>query len=940
MKKKYLVIIFLITCCFSLSVQSQDKKPLKPEDYILWKTMDNPQISNDGEWLSYESNPFTGDGSLLIRNNINDKVEIIPRAYSAKFSSNSEFIVFKIKPQEATVRKAKLAKKKKEDLPKDSLGIMLLSNLKVIKYPELKSFLMPENKSGWFAFSIETKAKDKTKEKDVDKKEVDKKEADKKEADKKDVKKNKLKTETLIIAEPKKEKFVTFEKVNDYSVAKDGKWIGYVSNSGDSVNTAEVNIYYTDSEKSLSVFKSAGEAKNSAIDLVSSQIAFIFSQDTTENKVFKLFYASEKQKEAKAIADSTNKIISKGYIVSTEAKLFFSDDNSKLFFGTSPYIKTLPKDTIADDEKVVLDLWTWKDTKPMSQQLIELEKENKRSYQAVYYPLTGQIFQLSDDSIPDIQLMKKNNGRIALGSSELPYDLVSSWEARDSKDYFVIDIQSGEKTKILKKNQFSVYMSPEGRFVAYFNDRDSLWYLYNVNTSTTRILTDKKLSKFYTIDYDNPGDPPPYGIAGWTENDKSVLVYDKYDIWEFDTEGKIKPVNITAGKIPGKNINRYLKLDDDAFCIGANEDILIKYQNDDSMEEGFYVIDHLDRNKFKFLLKDNYKFYNITKSKNSKALIFRRSSYKEFGDLWLSDVGFSKIQKISDVNPQQSKFLWGSNELVNWTFNDKKMKGMLIKPDNFDPKQKYPMITYFYEKTSQTLHSYYGVNPSRSVINFPLYASNGYLIFIPDIEFEIGKPGESGLNVVLSGVYALIEKGFVDQNRLGVQGQSWGGYLVAYIVTHTPVFKAAMAGAPVANMTSAYAAIRKETGVNRINQYEAGQSRIGKTLWERRDLYIENSPLFNADKIETPLLMMANDNDGAVPWAQGIELFLSMRRLQKPAWLLNYNNDEHNISKKPNRIDLSLRMFQFFNHYLKDEPMPLWMKDGIPAKEKGRTLGY
>jgi len=938
--KKYLFFFFLFFTCFYQFVNAQEKKVLKPEDYVLWKTLDNPQVSNNGNWLSYEVNPFMGDGSLVVRNNENGNTEVVPRAYDAKFSSGSEFIVFKIKPQEVTVRKAKIAKKKKDDLPKDSLGIMLLNNFKILKYPELKSFLIPEIKSGWFAFSIESKAKDKTSEKDVEKKETDKKETGKKEIDKKDVKKNKIKTETLNIAEPEKEKYIAFEKVNDYFVAKDGRWIGYVSNSGDSVNTAEVNIFNTVSEKSVSVFKGQGEAKNIVIDNISSQVAFLFSQDTTEEKVYKIFYANEKEMEVKSVVDSSEKTISKGYVVSAEAKMFFSDDNSKLFFGTAPYKKPLPKDTIADDEKAVLDIWSWKDSRPMSQQLVELDKENKRSYQAVFYPSEKKIIQLAVDSIPDVQLVKKNNGRIALGSSGLPYDMVSSWEARNSKDYYIIDVLTGVKKEILKKNQFSVYLSPEGRFVAYFEEKDSLWYLYDVNARTSHILTDKKLSKFYTTDFDNPGIPPPYGIAGWTENDKSVLVYDKYDIWEFDTEGKIKPVNITAGKTATKNINRYLKLDDEAFCIGKNEDILIKYSNEDTMEEGFYTIDHNDRNKFKMLLKDNYKFYAAIKSKKSNALIYRRSSFKDFGDLWLSDAGFSKTQKISDVNPQQSQFLWGSVELVNWTYNNKKIKGLLFKPENFDPNQKYPMITYFYEKTSQTLHSYYGVNPSRSVINFPLYTSNGYLVFVPDIEFEIGKPGESGLNIVLSGVYALLEKGFVDQGRMGIHGQSWGGYLTAYIVTRTPIFKAAMAGAPVANMTSAYAAIRKETGVNRINQYEAGQSRIGKTLWERRDLYIENSPLFSADKIETPLLIMANDNDGAVPWSQGVELFLSMRRLQKPVWLLNYNNDEHNLNKKPNRIDLSKRMFQFFNFYLKGETMPEWMKDGIPAKEKGKKLGY
>lgn len=251
------------------------------------------------------------------------------------------------------------------------------------------------------------------------------------------------------------------------------------------------------------------------------------------------------------------------------------------------------------------------------------------------------------------------------------------------------------------------------------------------------------------------------------------------------------------------------------------------------------------------------------------------------------------------------------------------------------------MIVYFYEKYTDKLYAHYIPSPSRSFINFPLYNSNGYIIFIPDISYKTGYPGMSGYNHILSGAQYLADNfSFIDRNNIGLQGQSWGGYQAAFTVTRTDFFKAAMAGAPVSNMTSAYGGIRGESGVNRIFQYEREQSRIGGTLWEKFDLYVENSPLFKADKINTPLLIMANDNDGAVPWQQGIEFFVSLRRLGKPAWMLTYNGDEHNLIKWPNRVDLSIRMKQFFDHYLKGESMPEWMKDGIPAIQKGLINGY
>lgn len=193
---------------------------------------------------------------------------------------------------------------------------------------------------------------------------------------------------------------------------------------------------------------------------------------------------------------------------------------------------------------------------------------------------------------------------------------------------------------------------------------------------------------------------------------------------------------------------------------------------------------------------------------------------------------------------------------------------------------------------------------------------------------------------MIPGVTSLIEKGFVDKDNIGIQGHSWGGYQNAYLVTKTDIFKAAEAGAPVPNMISAYGGIRWGSGRSRMSQYEHGQSRIGGTPWDYPVRYIENSPIFFVDKINTPLLIMHNDADTAVPWYQGIEFFVALRRLGKPAWLLNYNGEPHWPLKIQNRKDFNIRMAQFFDHYLKGKPMPVWMERGVPAIEKGINQGY
>jgi dipeptidyl aminopeptidase/acylaminoacyl peptidase len=333
-------------------------------------------------------------------------------------------------------------------------------------------------------------------------------------------------------------------------------------------------------------------------------------------------------------------------------------------------------------------------------------------------------------------------------------------------------------------------------------------------------------------------------------------------------------------------------------------------------------------------------FGGVRKAEKGDVYIYTRSTFQEFPDIWVANEDFADARKVTNANPQQDEYLWGSAELVEWFSNDGiPLQGILYKPEGFDPEKEYPMMVYFYERSSDGLHSYTVPAPGGSSINRSFYVSRGYLLFVPDIPYMIGYPGESALDAVVPGVLALVDEGFVDRKHIGVQGHSWGGYQIAYMVTRTNLFTAAEAGAPVANMVSAYGGIRWGTGMSRMFQYERTQSRIGGSLWDKPLRFIENSPIFTADKINTPILMMHNDEDTAVPWEQGIEFFVALRRLGKPVWLLNYNGEPHGLRKTQNQKDWATRMQQFFDHYLMDAPAPVWMEEGVPALLKGKTLG-
>ena len=439
--------------------------------------------------------------------------------------------------------------------------------------------------------------------------------------------------------------------------------------------------------------------------------------------------------------------------------------------------------------------------------------------------------------------------------------------------------------------------------------------------------------------HDWPYGAGSYGSAGWTEDDAEFVMYDKYDLLARSFEGDLRNVSEGAGRATSTQL-RYQNLDFDEPALPSSDDWLLRALNMDSMDGGYWEVDPRRGDAEPVLMSANqYRIYK--KAEDADVVLAARSSFREFPDLQVTDMDMKDWTRLSDANPQQADFSWGTSELVEWTSLDgEPLKGILYKPDGFDASNQYPMMVYFYEKSSTGLHRHIAPSAGGSSINYSFYVSRGYLLFVPDIPYKVGYPGESAMNAIMPGITSLIDQEFVDRTRIGVQGHSWGGYQIAYMVTQTNLFVAAEAGAPVSNMTSAYGGIRWASGMSRMFQYERTQSRIGGTLWNAQQRYIHNSPLFQADKVKTPVLMMHNDDDGAVPWYQGIEFFVALRRLGQPVWMLNYNGEGHGLSDLDARRDWQIRMQQFFDHYLIDAPAPVWLEEGVPALKKGKTMGF
>lgn len=911
------------------------KKALDHTVYDSWKEITYKALTPDGANAAITINPQDGDGKIIFYNLKSNTQDSVKRAADISLTFDSRYAIFKIKPQHEVLKDLRRQKKKKDDLPKDSLGIYSFSSRKTEKIADVKSYKVPEKAGGWVAWQQEVKKEEKPKA------------GEPKPDPSKKIKKPRKNSDdtgyTLVLRNLINSKETLFGYVTDYTFAKHGQGVLFSSTGNDSTMNAGVYWYdlHKNELKNLHEGKPKYKYKGLSVSEDGNQTAFLVDTDTTKAQIrfYKLYRWKNGNTSAQLLDVETSLGIPQNWIVSENYTPLFSKDGNTLFFGSTP--KPVVQDTTLLTEEIVsVEIWRGDDPYIYPQQNRQLAIEKKRSYLASINLATKQLMQLADAEVPSIDLGDEGNSATFLGETNVPYRKAITWEGFSANDLYVYNTKDKSRKKIATQVKGNASLSPKANFVYWFSLPDTAWFSYSVAADrTVKLAPDLKVALADEED-DHPDYPSSYGAAGWTANDHQFIVYDRYDLWAFDPENKKIPVNLTKIGRQEKIVFRNVRLDVEQRFFDPAKELLLSAFNETTKASGYYTLSLKD-GKLTKLLMDNYRFGGVVKATQADKILFTRESFREFPDVWASDLNLSTPKKISDANPQMKNYFWGNVELVNWTSLDNiPLRGLLYKPEGFDPKRKYPMIVYFYEKESDNLHGYTHPTPLRSTINRSTYVSDGYLVFVPDIVYKIGFPGESAMNCIMPGITHLISKGFVDEKNIGIQGHSWGGYQTAYMVTRTDLFKAGEAGAIVANMISAYGGIRWESGLSRMFQYEHSQSRIGGSLWEKPMHYIENSPIFFADKIKTPLLLLHNDADGAVPWYQGIEMYMALRRLNKPVWMLNYNGEPHWPVMRENRMDFQIRMKQFFDYYLKAAPMPPWMKEGVPAIEKGITKGY
>jgi hypothetical protein len=954
---KNIIVTILSVFLVAGTVVYAGTEPLTFQDLMRFRQIEDQVISGDGHWIAYALKPDRGDGEAVVRAVDKDTEYRVDLGGHPAITADGGWLACTILPTQQA-REEAADNKADDEGPHSGLSLLSLADGAESRFEDVESFAFSDD-GNWIAWKRYKPLED---EEDEDE-EVKAAETDEGETPEED--EDRPVGTTLVLRNLTSGNDLEIAHVVSYVIDEPSRYLAYDVASPDGSTNGIYVRSLGDGELTERKLHGAMAGRYSHLLWAeeSSRLAFVAAVDDDQFEPGPADVwtwdggAAAKPRQLAASADAPE-----GWRIPSENTLSWSRDGDRLFFGYAwidPVVekRRLEKKEDARQEKERqraedagepvedeppfdafdvegllkdrgVDVWHWNDPYIIPHQKKQWDEvEKHRTYIAVGHIESGKVVRLADRDLP--HATPADSTRAVLATSDLPHRKLVTWDG-EYNDVYHVDLNSGERQLVVRKLRESTpQLSPDGRFVVFWNDPH--WYMFDADDGTTRNLTETMGVPFADEDDDYPAPDSGYGIAGWVAGDRSVLIYDKFDVWRFPSDGGAA-VNLTAGK--GREAQRQFRLvdlDPDVDYLQPRERLLLHGYHDRLKNDSFWQT-RVDRPALKLLLEEDRLFRFIAKAEDEDRLLYTRQSYEEFPDLWVADLKLNGARKLSTANPQMDRFARGSAELVEWASADgQPLQGVLIKPGNYEPGKRYPVLVYFYRFFSQRLHGF-----NEPVINhrpsFPMYASNGYAVFLPDIRFEIGRPGMSAVKALVPGVQKLVDMGIADPDAIGLHGHSWSGYQAAYVITQTNIFAATVAGAPVSNMTSAYSGIRLKSGLARQFQYEQSQSRIGDSMDAALQQYIENSPVFYVRHIQTPLLIQFGDRDEAVPWQQGIELYLAMRRLGKDIVFLQYRDEPHHLKKYPNKLDYSIKMMEYFDHHLKGAEAPAWMTEGVPYR--------
>lgn len=892
---------------FASAVIAQDKM-LQLEDYSKWKRVVSNEISPDGEWFTYGLRPNGGDDTLFIKKTTSATVDFeykVPYGGSPAFSSDSRWVVYLISPKKKEADKLRSARKKVFR----TAELRNLATGEVTKFKRAESMRFSED-AKYLAISLDKTQSDKSKHSGQD----------------------------LVLVNLNTMSTTNFGNVNSYAFNKSSKHLAYTVDAAEMVGNGlylydlgNGSLKVLDSDRKTYSRMTWDDARvlKQHLSGKGNQIAVLKGEkaDTLEQRVNTLLVVSNVagnpgKKTLKANASD----LPANHVISERGRLQFSNDGSFVLFGIKEQEASvkLSKDTVPN-----LDVFHWNDETINTVQRRRANFNRNFTYWASYQFGNGTFTRLTDDNLRELTFSR--NSDYWIGRDPKPYINDVNWGISPA-DLYRVDLRTGRREQIVKLVKRAMGYSPDGRYYAL--QKDSAIHVLDINAMKLTNISDAVGVQFMNLEHPYPHEKPPFGSAGWTKDGKSIILNHKYDLWSVKLDGS-GGENITKGLGDKEEIRlRYMNMDSDEPFIDTKKSMMLSAYGEWTKKSGYYSLNI--GKKPKKLIYSDHSFGRIEKAKDTDKVVFTRESFVEFPDFHTSDMNFKKTTKLTDANPQQAEYKWGSKVLIDY-INSKgeKLQGTLTLPPDYEQGKKYPMVVYFYEKMSDRHHRYatptYDDRPHASN-----YASNGYLFFMPDNVYEEGRPGTSALDCITSAVQKVIDLGYADPERIGLQGHSWGGYQSSFILTQTDMFKCVVTGAPPTDLESFYNNIYGNSGTNHVGIMEIGQVRMGRgvTPWTHREIYQRENPMYHAQNIKVPFMILHGTADGAVDWTQGLEFYNATRRLDKEVIFLSYPGEPHHLRREANQKDFQKRMKQYFDHYLMDKEAPKWMIDGIPHLQK------
>ena len=893
---------------FGVSHLLAQQKTLTLDDYDRWHRIVSTELSDDGQWMTYGLRPNGGDDTLFVQHlDDSDRHYRIPFAGRPAFAENSAWVAYLITPNEEEVKKARKSKKPTFN----TAELRRLSDGETWSFERAASMAFSGD-SRYFAVHRKKTAADKSKHEGSD----------------------------LVLVELATGRQQNIGNVSEYAFNKKGSHLAYTVDAADQVGNGVylmdlnsgalvqldgarehyANLTWNDADRPRREWAQSG---NALAVLRGTKPDTVLHRENILLAFTALGSGNPARHELNPAATNN---FPEEMVISENGRLRWTSDDAMVLLGIRAQEEKLKldKDTLAN-----VNVFHWKDERINTVQRARENRNRRFTFLAGFRLSDGSFRRLATESMRN--LPDSRHAQYRIGRDEKPYISDVDWGVSPA-DLYRVDLLTGEASLFETEVKRPVGYSPDGRYYLY--QKAGQMHLYDLETDQKTTISESAPVSFVNAEHPYPHENPPYGLAGWTKDGEGVIVNHRYDLWYLSLDGETA-TNITRSMGNEEEIRfRYTPLDREEEYINTDEPMLLSAYGEWTKKSGYYTLEM--GKKPRELYYVDKRVGRLTKAREADRVVFTQETFEEFPDYYLADTRLQNQRKITDANPQQAEYAWGRRILIDYT-NSKgeRLQGTLALPPNYEEGKQYPMVVYFYEKMSQRHHNYsmpvYDDRPHAST-----YTSNGYLFFMPDNVYEEGRPGTSSLDCITSAVQEVIDQGYADPDRIGLQGHSWGGYQSSFIVTQTDMFACVVTGAPPTDLESFYNNIYGRTGTNHVGIMEIGQVRMGRgvTPWSHREVYQRENPMYHAPNISTPFMILHGTNDGAVDWTQGLEFYNAARRLGKEVIFLSYPNEPHHLRQEPNQKDFQTRMKQYFDHYLIDAPAPDWLQQGIPHLEK------